>query len=304
MNISYNTDKYFDEFLDIAYQKYYEEVTNHTFLEKKSKSSFSEFFNLKFKGMKYVVATENDKCIGFIVYSLQDDGDNIYCNIPVWGYGSNSEKPEKTIGYLFQNLAEQIVLNRKTNFSIRVYAHDYKIQTLFSHMQFGIISEKAVRRISEIVKVRKISKDELILRWDDIWDLLKQLINHLKKSPIFYPCNEFTEDIYKGFMTDDETTVYIAEDEHKIIGLIEANLDNLYLVFYNSSSANVGEAFVLPEYRGRQVAQALLNYLENDLLSKHIRIYDWVEHGTANPTARGFWNKYFETIEYEFIRSV
>lgn len=30
----------------------------------------------------------------------------------------------------------------------------------------------------------------------------------------------------------------------------------------------------------------------------------WVEHGTANPNARGFWNKYFDTYRYELIREI
>lgn len=30
--------------------------------------------------------------------------------------------------------------------------------------------------------------------------------------------------------------------------------------------------------------------------------YLWVEHGTANPNARGFWNKYFITYCYTMIR--
>lgn len=51
------------------------------------------------------------------------------------------------------------------------------------------------------------------------------------------------------------------------------------------------------------VAQALLHLLEADLRAAGVE-YEWVEHGTANPTARGFWNKYFETVEYEFIREI
>ena len=30
----------------------------------------------------------------------------------------------------------------------------------------------------------------------------------------------------------------------------------------------------------------------------------WVEHGTANPNARGFWNKYFLPYQYELVRTI
>lgn len=66
---------------------------------------------------------------------------------------------------------------------------------------------------------------------------------------------------------------------------------------------NVGEAFVLPEYRGKDIAQALLNYVDQDLLQNNYQ-YAWVEHGTANPNARYFWNKYFATYKYEMVRRI
>lgn len=53
-----------------------------------------------------------------------------------------------------------------------------------------------------------------------------------------------------------------------MIGLIEANHDNYHLLFSENRSINVGEAFVLPEYRDSKTAHALLAYLEQDLLKK------------------------------------
>ncbi|WP_099205405.1 GNAT family N-acetyltransferase [Scatolibacter rhodanostii] len=308
MNITNDSAKYFDDVFNMAYEKYSVELTHHTFLPRKSKSDFYNFFKPNFEAAKCIVATEDDICKGFILYSIKNINDELRCDIPVWGYGSNKDKSEKIINYLFIYLAEQIVTGIKIDFSVHLYAHDYETQKLFSYMQFGVICEKAVRCIKKIehnstVTVRKILKDELMIRWNDIWELLKQLLDHLKKSPVFYPCNEFTESVYMDFLTDDNTLVYIAEDKNKIIGIIEANQDNLGLIFAESTSVNVGEAFVIPEYRGLLIAQALLSCLENDLLARYIQ-YDWVEHGTANPNARGFWNKYFETIEYEFIRSI
>lgn len=153
------------------------------------------------------------------------------------------------------------------------------------------------------MKIRKIPKAELLQRWEEVWFLLNHLIAHLQKSPVFYPCTEFTEEVYKSFFADRETAVYAAEEDGRIIGLIESNPETLDLIFPESAAANVGEAYILPEYRGQRIAQALLHHLEKDLLAENIR-YDWVEHGTANPTARGFWNKYFQTFEYEFIRTI
>lgn len=305
MKFTYENDKYFDIVLDIAYEKYCTEVAYHLFLKPATKKRFSEFLKEKFAKSKCLSAIENDKCIGFILFSINNKGDEKWCNIPVWGYGANNEK---TMSCIFSKLAEDIVIDKTTNFSVRLYAHDKQIQRLFIYMQFGIICEKTVRQISRIeydghIKVRKMDKDELIKKWDEIWYLLSQLINHLRKSPVFYPGKEFTENVYKEFFSNEDTTVYIAEDENKIVGLIEVNSENYDIAFMDNVSVNVGEVYVLPQYRGEQFAQALLSCLENDLLQNQFQ-YDWVQHGTANPNARGFWNKYFETFEYEFIRKI
>lgn len=65
----------------------------------------------------------------------------------------------------------------------------------------------------------------------------------------------------------------------------------------------MGEAYVIPKYRGNMIAQGMLNYV-SDILAKEGARRLWVEHGTANPNARGFWNKYFTTYEYTMIRDI
>lgn len=307
MKITSNIGKYYNEIVDIAYEKYIEETEKHHWLVKRSKQSFESFFGEKFEEMSGIFGLEDNDCVGYLLYTLRDEGE-ICCDIPVWGYGAKGKNPIKTIGCLFQHLAEKIVFDKKVNFSVRLYACDEETQKLFSFMQFGIQSEKGIRRIEEIehtskYRIREISKNEMKQKWKEIWGLLSQLISHLQKSPVFYPGNEFTEEVYKEFFADIETKVFVAEDKNRIIGLIEANSENLKYLFPNIQSFNVGEAYVESGYRGKKVAQALLRYLDTNLKANNVD-YEWVEHGTANPTARGFWNKYFETYEYEFIRSI
>lgn len=307
MEITNNIGKYYNEIVDIAYEKYIEETEKHHWLVKRSRQSFESFFKEKFGEMSGIFGLVDNDCSGFLLYILRDDGD-IYCDIPVWGYGAKGKNSIKILACLFQHLAEKIVLDKKVHFSVRLYACDKETQKLFSFMEFGIQSEKCIRHIEEIehtskYRIREISKNEMKQKWKEIWGLLLQLISHLQKSPVFYPGNEFTEEVYKEFFTDVETKVFVAEDKNRIIGLIEANSENMKFLFPNIQSLNVGEIYVEPEYRGKKVAQALLHYLDTDLKANNVE-YEWVEHGTANPTARGFWNKYFETYEYEFIRSI
>lgn len=307
MYITYDIKQYFKEIVDLAYKKYTEEAENHDWLVKRTKQSFELFFKEKTEEMRGIVGVDAGGFRGFLLYTLKA-GSEIHCDTPIWGYGAVGKDSMKIMSCLFQYLAENIVLDKKVCFSVRLYAHDEETQKLFSFMQFGIQSEKGIRHIEEIehtseYRIREISKNEMKQKWDEIWGLLSQLISHLRKSPVFYPGNEFTEEVYKEFFTDIETRVFVAEDKNKIIGLIEANSENMKYLFPNIQSSNVGEIYVEPEYRGKKAAQALLHYLDTNLKADNVE-YEWVEHGTANPTARGFWNKYFETYEYEFIRSI
>lgn len=61
--------------------------------------------------------------------------------------------------------------------------------------------------------------------------------------------------------------------------------------------------YVNPKYRGFGLAEKLLRFSEQIAIAKGYK-YMWDEHGTANPNARGFWKKHFQTYSYELIRTI
>ena len=197
----------------------------------------------------------------------------------------------------------------KAHYEVKLYAHDEEMIRLFSFMQFGIQCEEGICSTElEIHKekthfIKEITKVEPKERWDKVWPLLKALMEHLRKSPVFYPGEEFTEDVYKEFFLDENTRVFVAEENDQIIGVMEANKGGNSFVTNGEDSYNVGDIFVLEEYRGDKVAQQLLQYV-SDTVKKEGARQLWVEHGTANPNARGFWNKYFDSYAYTMIRDI
>lgn len=308
MEISKDVKKYSNEIIGIAYENYKKELSSLESLPIQPLDIFQKYVSNKLNETNGVVYLEKGECQGYILYDIWQEGAELYCRIPEWGYGAEGEKREKVISYLFQVLAEELVGEKAVNFSVNLYAHDVEIQRQFSFMEFGIQAETGICQLNDTVSTRNnqisvLQKENLENRWSEVWSLLFQLINHLKKSPIFYPGEEFTEEVYKDFLTDEGTRVYIVEEADKIIGLIASNPDELLPVFATGESANVGEVFVLPEYRGKKIAEDLLAYAVKDLLQSNYR-YAWVEHGTANPNARYFWNKYFATYKYEMIRRI
>lgn len=248
--------------------------------------------------------------LGFLICSIdRSDSDVTRCWTPVWGYGALGDNRENILSRLFHRIADDLCRKEKVHFQMKLYAHDENIVRLFSFMQFGIECEEGICCTDEEIgsetkiQIRELDKQEVQLRWSEIWNVLSCLIHHLQKSPVFYPGKEFTEELYKTFFMDSNTYVYVALVNNRIIGLIEANTEKSEFVGDYEECYNTGEAFVIEEYRGRGVAQALLHYVIKSLRTHGIK-YLWVEHGTANPNARGFWNKYFSTYCYIMTRDI
>lgn len=308
MYIDKNIQNHSEAMAKLAYDSYKKEIETLPGVLVKTYEDYCHFMKQELSTINGFVCMEDEICLGYLLYNKWEENEEIHCSIPEWGYGAIEEKREKTISRLFQALADELVGEKTVHFSMNVYAHDIEIQRLFSYLEFGTQAEVGICKIDDIgvektEHVRKISKDELAHRWAEVWNLLSQLIKHLKKSPVFYGGEEFTEEVYCEFFADAGTRVFIAEKDGKIIGLIEANEDTIPQVFSDGEAANLGEVYVLPEYRGTAVAREVLGYACKDLAKDGYR-YAWVEHGTANPNARYFWNKYFTTYRYEMIRTI
>ena len=251
-----------------------------------------------------LVAIENDTLQGFLLHNCQwhENGRRVV-SYPVWGYGANDAR---TLSRLFQASAEALLTQGAARFSVNLYAHDDEAIRMFCLLQFGMECEECVRdsadKLEQGYPVRELSQTERIARWSEIWALLAQLIEHLRQSPVFYPGREFTEALYRAYLAEQGARLFVAEDGARIIGLILA-CDEQNAILRGKDCQSIGEAFVLPAYRGGAIARSLLAYACDTLRDEGARRF-WVRHGTANPTARGFWDKYFRPYSYTMTRDV
>lgn len=142
-----------------------------------------------------------------------------------------------------------------------------------------------VKQLSEF-EIRVLSKSEIEKDWLKIWQLTNNIIRHLQESPVFYPDYEFTEEVYREFYMDRDTELIAAFHNSKLIGIIEWNHDSND-IFGGRKSVNVGEIFVLPQYRGTGLSVKLLETAEKRAKESGYD-YMWVEHGTANPMLEDF----------------
>ena len=289
---------------DLLYEKYSLHMKQVIPDGMMAKNVFRAFLSEALEGMELI---ETDDQQGFLYYALYTE-DILHCYVPVYGYFAEDEK---TMVRLFQKLAENVVKDNPCEFSVHLYSSDHACIMAYHMMQFGTMAEKGILRITLpdstpdfTGRIYSVSKEEICKEWEDIWAATAELIDHLRKSPVFYPADEFTEEVYKAFFLDDDTRLILArDDDGKIAGMIEWNLEESSLLDPAHKSVNVGEAFVYPKYRGSGLAQALLTFAKKAAADAGAA-YMWVEHGTANPNARGFWNKYFTSFEYELVRRI
>lgn len=292
-------------FLKQLYEKYHAELGS--LLQKKAltEAQFAEVYHPRLSRMNRV-AVEDSSGQGVMHFYTYEEGSHLVCVIPACGWFASSER---VLIKLFTQVAAPLVMEQDTLFQVHLYAGDQQAQRTFAMLQFGYMAETGILKHAPLfpcmhadARIRTLTKEEITENWDEVWSLTREILAHLRGAPVFYPCGEFTEDMYRDFFLDADTQLHGAFDASgRMIGIIETNAEASAVL--HAPSANVGEIYVIPEYRGTNLSDALLAFAAASARKQGADIL-WVEHGTANPNARYFWGKYFESYEYEMDRTI
>lgn len=85
--------------------------------------------------------------------------------------------------------------------------------------------------------------------------------------------------------------------------MIDSEPTDIEFAKTDSKAIGMGDVFIKSNYRGRGLGAALLAFANNRIKESGIdRVF--VTHGTINPTARGFWDKYFVNYAYTMTRRI
>lgn len=295
------------KFIEELYEKYSGEFRARLNGDELTPEQFRARFGAELNGLEQV-EIDRPSGHGVLYYCLSEQDGRQICVIPAYGCYASSDR---TLTDLFILLSEKLVQRKSTRFQMHFYAHDTASQRLFSMMQFGCMAETGIAktaltdpRPTADCAIRTLSRAEAAERWDEIWAMTASILRHLQSAPVFYPCLEFTEELYRAYFLDETTHLHVAFDEKgRMIGMIETNAEPNAMLRDNVPSANIGEIYVEPARRGSGLSDSLFRHaLAYE--KEHGTDYLWVEHGTANPNARGFWGRYFDTYEYELDRFI
>ncbi|XMB86070.1 GNAT family N-acetyltransferase [Mycoplasmatota bacterium WC44] len=305
------TVDYLKEIARISFENYELERLKVNVLPDLSMDYFAEQIEaLCETGIGYIALVNND-VVGFLIFDgihvINDEGDK-GATSPLYGYGVTGDNRGEVIGKLFQKTATELCEKYISSLRVNVYAHDEDVLNMFIMSSFAMNVTEVIRNTSLPIPTKELpeytfkemTKDQLLTHRDDVILLYRELINHLRRSPVFYHCKYFLpiEDRFEDFLSD-EMRIFCVFYNDKLVGMIDSEPMNNR----TEKSCRFGDISLNPNHRGLGVAKALLSYA-NDCVKKdgYTRIY--VTHGTINPTARGFWDKYFANYSYTMTRVI
>lgn len=260
------------------------------------------------------LATEAETPVGFLALGKSFSiGNEVFgATSPLFGYGVRHQKRDVVIGKLFQDIAAELCEKRTQSIRVNVYAHDEKILWMYIMTSFAFDLTEVVKdtstpissKTSKRFTYREVSKGELVNYKSDIVELYRDLVNHLRVSPVFHHCRHFLplEARFDDFLSEN-LRLFAAFDGDYFIGMIDSEPVDIALLSHDSEALCMGDVFVKPSYRSEGVAVELLKFA-NDELRKGATKRLLVTHGTINPNARGFWDKYFTNYSYTMTRLI
>jgi GNAT superfamily N-acetyltransferase len=142
------------------------------------------------------------------------------------------------------------------------------------------------------INFNEIIEDEV----EKIREMRKLYAVHLSESPCFmrYGIN---------LAEKRNSRVFAAFQINKPIAYLEVMDNGEHFATEVNSMKSICGAFCLPEYRGKGIFQGLLNYTITKLKAEGFKSLG-VDFEGFNPTASGFWLKYFTIYTNSVVRRI
>lgn len=306
-----NVDKkYVDEALKIALQEYKAECLKcgSELIEANFEDHLRGMLEALFERQIGKVALENGRVIGYMAFwgpmeEFLGKAKGVFS--PLGGNGFSGEDRNKLASRLFQEVSENLLNEHVTSYALCCYAHDEELGRSLVMNGFGIRGSEAMMKLSQRkhmeALVPSITYKELLGEEKErVEPLDRGLIYHMAHSPIFFPTD--LED-FKENLTQSSARVFAAIDQGEVIGMMKVEVEGENFITGNDKVYCICETFLKEAYRGKKVADGLLEYVCQTAEGEGIT-YLSVECETLNPTARRFWEKHFTNYTYSYARRI
>lgn len=300
--------KHVREAVELALTSYYEE--QQYVKELPQVSDIPDLYSFAENGLG-VAAFENEKMIGFLCCC--DPFDNVFNATDVRGVfspmGANaavSESRSKIYAAMYQEAGKKWIKTGAVSHAICLYAHDEELQRQFYYYGFGLRCLDAIRPMElmdckscEGYNFVELSKAE----FHTVYPLHLALYRHYCESPFFMNRKPETQEEFVASSTQEGGRYFVARQNGKLCAFLKISVPGETFITTDKSYQHINGAYCLPEHRGKGVYQNLLNFTIAALKREgYTRL--GVDFESFNPTARGFWLKYFTAYTHGVVRRI
>ncbi len=258
-----------------------------------------------------VAALEGGKLVGFICST--NPFNNAFRSTDVRGIfspmGANAAVKEnrcKVYAALYQAVGERWVRAGAVAHAISLYAHDEALQRQFYLYGFGLRCIDAIRDMSPIEGFSCQGYEFVELKpqeYPSVYPLDFSLNRHYCESPFFMNREPNTLESFTKECVCEQARYFVASYNRQNCAYIKISDNGEAFIAEGETYRHIRGAYCLPEHRGRGIMQNLLNFTISTLKAEgYTRL--GVDFESFNPTAYGFWLKYFQPYTHSVVRRI
>lgn len=189
---------------------------------------------------------------------------------------------------------------------ICLYAHDIEVQQQLFLYGFGLRCVDAIRPMQPIdckpcndYSFAELTQSEFA----SVFPFDQMLNAHMRQSPIFMLRKADTIEEFLQACQEEQARCFVAVQNKQICAFMKVVDMGETVVTPRHDTKHINGAFCLPEHRGKGVYQNLLHFTISTLAAEgYIRL--GVDFESFNPTAYGFWLKYFQAYTHSVVRRI
>ena len=221
-------EKYLEDAIKLAQAQYnMEQKYIEALYEKDYKDILTDLLSEIFKRKYGVVAVERGNVLGYL--SLWGGNNGQFGNVkgsfsPLFANGYGGEDRGKIASLLFQHASEEMIKEEILSYAICIYSHDAQIISSLTMNGFGMRCSDAVRNIGKPLDIQvntEYSYEEIhYSEASCLLPLKNSLVRHLRKSPTYFPNEEFSKESFISMCCRRQSRFFIAKDKSDIIGYL------------------------------------------------------------------------------------
>lgn len=258
-----------------------------------------------------VAAFDGGELVGFLC--CYPPFDNAFASTNVRGIfspmGANAalkENRAKIYAAMYQAAGTKWVRSGAVAHAVCLYAHDEELQHQFYLYGFGLRCMDAVRSM-ELIECQpcveyayaELAQEE----YTAVYPLDLMLNRHCCESPFFMNRTPDTPESFAQNSLTENARYFAAKHKGELCGFVKISNDGEAFVAIGTKYRHIRGAYCLPEHRGKGVYQNLLNFIIATLKSEGYT-HLGVDFESFNPTAYGFWLKYFTAYTHSVVRRI